>query len=97
MICRLVTRRIAPITPAIFAQLLELKRPNLVVVDTLSQLGSDNGIKPNDAESVAPFMKKLLDAVQARPDCGAIFIHIPRITLFARWEVSHGQRSATPT
>jgi hypothetical protein len=67
-----------PLTPARIAALLEEVNPSLVVIDTLSQLASDNGIKPNDAESVVPFMKALVSAIQSRPNCGALLIfHAP--------------------
>jgi len=61
-----------------FAGLLEQEAPALVVVDTLSQLAADNGIRVNDAESVAPFIKDLVSAVQARESCGALLLfHTP--------------------
>lgn len=75
---RIVARDGVSITIEMFAALLDIEDPALVVVDTLSQLASDNRVKPNDAESVVPFMKGLLDAVQRRPRCGAVFIfHAP--------------------
>ncbi len=78
-------RQAEPLSPRAFAALLEAEDPSLVVIDTLSQLGSDNGIKPNDAEAVAPFMKALVSAVQSRPQCGALFLfHAPH----------HAQRAA---
>jgi AAA domain len=66
------------LTPDRFAALIEQEAPALVVVDTLSQLAADNGIKVNDAESVAPFIKDLVCAVQAREHCGALLLfHSP--------------------
>lgn len=87
---RVVAREGAVLTPASIRALLNQEKPDLLVIDTLSQLGSDNGIKPNDAESVAPFMKALMDAVQSHPRCGAVFIahsphHAPRAAGSVQW------------
>lgn len=75
---RIVGRERLRITPENFAALIEQEDPALIVIDTLSQLASDNGVKPNDAESVAPFLKALVTTVQTREHCGALFLfHAP--------------------
>ncbi len=75
---RIVGRDGEILTPDSFAALLEEEDPALVVLDTLSQCAADNGIKVNDAESVAPFIKALVSAVQARDHCGALLLfHAP--------------------
>lgn len=75
---RIVGRERERMTPENVAALLEDEDPALLVIDTLSQLASDNAIKPNEAESVAPFLKLLVTAVQARERCGALFLfHAP--------------------
>lgn len=91
---RVFTRDQTPrvtITPEVFEALLEIEDPRLVVIDTLSQLAADNAIDPNEAKAVAPFMKRLVDAVQARPGCGAIFLnhsphHSPRSSGSVQWQ-----------
>ena len=86
-----VSRDGGTITPDIFTALLEQEDPALVIIDTLSQCASDNSIKPNDAESVAPFIKALVSAVQARPQCGALFLyHAPHHAQRASGSVQWG-------
>ncbi len=72
---RVVERSRNRLTPALFSELLEAENPTLVVIDTLSQLALDIGVKMNDAESVVPFFKELVSAVQARENCGALLLY----------------------
>jgi broad-specificity NMP kinase len=86
-------RQTDTLTPTAFAALLEQESPALVVIDTLSQLGSDNGVRPNEADSVTPFMKSLVLAVQARPRCGGLFVfhaphHAARAAGSVAWEAT---------
>ena len=75
---RVVERGRQTLTPDRFEAILQKERPMLVVIDTLSQFAADKGIKVNDAESVAPFFKQIVTAVQELGDCGAILLfHAP--------------------
>lgn len=61
---------------AMAAQVAQLE-PALVVVDTLSQLATDNGVDANDGNDVAPFLRPFVSVIHATR-CGALFItHSP--------------------
>ena len=76
-----------------FAELLDQEAPDLVVVDTLSQWGIDNGIKANEGDLVGPFLKPIVHAIQSRSRCGGLFIfhaphHANRAAGSFQWEAN---------
>lgn len=80
----------APLTAEALAGVLNECRPGLVVIDTLSQLAINAGVKMNEAESVGVFMRALVDAIQSQPCCGALLLyhtphHSPRAFGSVQW------------